>query len=508
MYKMSESLKELAERTRREHASKEVVEESKNELPEVEESVEDIESPVEEDEEEDAIIIGTDDEDDSDLEEDEQLTEEELYEDFELTDDDLKAEMPDLDMEEALLAYPKIREEIEKYRKNLIIHQGFSLEEANTAAISRLKKRGKEENDAYLEKHPKVGIVEIDKKNVDNVEFTSEEREKLSKVKVIELHVVEEQELPTMKIKKVSKKERSAILQNLENNLSQYSVPLPIMHDYVRFRGAQIIQMVQAVQFEDDKPEDVISKKASLVYTQLSGGTNLVKYDEEGKCILTYNDFINKFPYHDLDMAMYAILVASSTENLELELTCRSCDQAFTVSYNTKEFLSVNDLPDNFKKKFDDILKNRKDTNFLIKGYDENSKAIQVESPITHNRYDITYPTVGVMIDMYKAINQEDPTIVYLSAMVAFVHKMYIYDNTSDSYVEIFEDEYKELFDAFQVLPQEELDILSKFLEPFIYKPTFLLKSKCTKCGNEMTNELSIDNLVFLKARNSRVETR
>ena len=504
---MSESLKDLAEKTKKEHMSD--VSDSTDTSTQVVEK--EVPKPAFT---KDEVVFGFDDEDETSggksdvVYEEEDLDEGELFNEFELTDEDMRMEMPDLDPEIALQMYPKLRQEIEQYRKNLIVHSGFTTEEANTAAMNRLKKRGKEENDAYLKENPNVASVEIDKRNVDNIEFTDEEREKLTKVKVIELKVVEQKEVETIKVKKVDKKQRSAILQKLDTNLSQYSVPLPIMHDFVRFKGAQIIQMVQAVQYEDDKLEDIVSKKASLLYTQLSGGSNLIKYNNEGKTIMSYNDFINKFPFYDLDMGLYGVLVASSMEEIETDLTCSSCNQPFTWKYNMKQLLSMDGFTDEFKEKIENILENRNDEDFLRKGYEDNITGIQVKSPITNNIYELATPTVGMMIDLYKAINQEDKTILYLSTIVAFVHKLFVYDKAEDDYIKIEENEYTELFDVFQALPQEELDILTKFLEPYVYEPEFVLKTRCSKCGHSMENRLGVENLVFLKARNSRVETR
>ena len=108
---------------------------------------------------------------------------------FVLTDEELKATMPDLDDEAFINSSEKIRNELNTYRKNLILNSGFTVEEATKAAYNRAKKLGQEENDAYLVDHPTLGIVEIDKKNVDKVDFTEDEREKLTKVRAIKLKV-------------------------------------------------------------------------------------------------------------------------------------------------------------------------------------------------------------------------------------------------------------------------------------------------------------------------------
>ena len=103
-------------------------------------------------------------------------------------------------------------------------------------------------------------------------------------------------------------------------------------------------------------------------------------------------------------------------------------------------------------------------------------------------------------------INQEDDTMVYLSIFALFIDTMYVYDKKTDDYIQIDEDEYKNLLEILQMIPQEEIDIIQKFLQPYLYAPKFILKSHCERCGHDMTNNLSIDQLVFLKARDSSTE--
>lgn len=426
---------------------------------------------------------------------------------FTLTDEELKSTMPDLDEDAFINASEKIRNELNTYRKNLILNSGFTIEEATKAAYNRAKKLGQEENDSYLEEHPTLGIVEIDKKNVDKVEFTPEEREKLTKVRAIKLKVIEDVELKNIKVERVDVKHKASVLQSLDTNLSQYSVPLPLMSDYCRFKGSQIIQLIQAVRYNDATLDEVIAKKASLAYNQLCNSANLKKFDEDsGKTIMSYNDFINKFLFHDLDMAMYCILVASSMEEIESTLTCGQCNAQFQWKYNLKSLLTLDDISDDFKQKFDDILGHKSDTEYLENLYNENHKSIKVQSPVTQNVYELNYPTIARAINLYRIIDAEDETMIYLSAFALFISKLYVYNRKTASFIEIYEDEYKNLLDVLQMIPQEEIDIIQEFLKPYLYEPKFILKSKCPACGHTMSNSLSIDDLVFLKARDSSTE--
>ena len=369
-----------------------------------------------------------------------------------------------------------------------------------------MKKLGEEENSSYLEENPKLGIVEVNKKDASKLEFTPDEREKLTKVRSIKLKLVEDVDLKNIEIERVDKNRKSAMLQSLDTNLSQYSVPLPLMSDYCQFRGSQIIQLIQAVRYNDSTLDEVISKKASLVYNQLANGANLRKFDDEGNKIMSYREFTNKFLFHDLDMALYGILVASSMESIESTLTCGDCGHQFQWKYNLKKLLNLDDLTDDFKEKYETILEHKSDDAFLQKLYEKNHKSKRVKSPITNNIYDLNYPTVARAISLYRVIDTEDETMLYLSAFALFIDKMYVYNKKTEKYIPIEEDEYKDLLETLQMIPQEEIDIIQDYLKPYLYAPKFILKSKCESCGFKMENELSIDELVFLKARDSSTE--
>ena len=437
----------------------------------------------------------------------EELSEEDLNDiPFGLSDDELREIMKDMDEESFKESTGRIRAAVEAYRKSLIIDLGLTVDEATSAAIQRMKKLGTEENDNYVEEHPNLAIVKVDKTNVDNLEFTASEREKLSKVRAIKLEVVEDMSLKTLSIERIDKKNKSEVLQTIDSGLSHYSVPLPVMSDYCRFKGAQTITLIQAVKYDDATPDEIINKKASLIYNQLAHGSNLKKFDGNGKTIMTYRDFINKFLFHDLDMALYGILVASSMETIDSQLTCSNCNQPFTWSYNLKTLLNLDDLNDDFKDKFEDILGHKSDDEYLTKLYDENHKSVRVQSPLTHNVYELNYPTVARAINLLRLVDSKDETMLYLSAFALFISKLYVYNPKTEKHIEIEEDEYRLLLETLQIIPQEEIDLIQEFLKPYIYTPKFILHSTCSKCGQKMKNNLSIDDLVFLKARDSSTE--
>lgn len=504
-----EDLKEIANKTKQERQLKNDVEEWKPTEVKKEEVMEKKKktsnSPV---------IYGLNDDDtgeskydfDSVEEDDEDENLPSLNMNSELTDNDLRSFVPDLDDKTfKVFADSKIKE-LSKYRKNLIINSGFTIEEATKAIENRLKREGKEVNEEYLEKNPKIGIIEIDKKNVDKIEFTTEEQAKLSKVKSIKMIIVQEEKLKQIKIDKVDKKSKAAYLKAIDGSLAKYSVPLPIIGDYVSFRGAQIMQLASVVKHDDDSTVETITKQATLIYNRLYNGSVINKYDDDNKVILSYQDFINTFKFSDMNMALYGILVASSMEDTEAPLSCPKCEKSFNWKYKVRTLLDGESIQDKFKERIDTILANKCNYQVLKDLNTDYNKAIRLQSPFSQNIYEVSYPSIAKAINVFSTMNEDDITEVYHSGLILFIDNLYVYNKENDNYIQIEEEEIRLLFDTLQNIPQEDVTLLNSVLKDMIFTPQFILKSQCPECGEKLENTLDIDQMIFLLARDSSME--
>lgn len=432
----------------------------------------------------------------------------ESEEEFNLSEEMLEDALSGMDKDARDKAFKKIHDDVDGFRRDLIVKQGFTVEEANEAARNRASKLAQDEMTSYTNENPSAVIIEVKKGEEGKLNIPDEAKDKIVKSKVLQLKVVEDATLNSIEIEKIPSRNKVAVLNSLDTCLSQYAVPLPIMNDYVQFKGSQIIQLVQAVQYEDATPDEVINNKASLIYTQLVNGSNLIKTDENGKSVMSFTEFCNKFFFHDIDLALYAILVASSMEDIESTLSCGECGEGFTWKYNIKSLLNLDTLSDSFKSRFDDILGHKTDTDYLQNMYKENNVSWRVESPITHTIYDLDYPSIARAINVMRHVDNDDPTSVYLSALIMFINKMYVRNKSTGKYIELDSNEYKNIFDLISRVPQEEIDILMKYLSDKMYSPRFILHTRCDKCGHKMTNNLSIEDMVFLRARDSQTEIR
>lgn len=437
-----------------------------------------------------------------------------------------RAALPELKMEDVYEVIPDIQgkdrediastlfNEISEYRKNAMVNYGMTPEEADHAAATRLVSRGKQYNEQYVEKHP-VGVVTIDK--TAETEFksslTDEEREKLQDTRAIRLVIVEDQKLRSLKTKKLPPRvEKASFLRTIDAAISSYRVPLPIMGDYAQFSGAQSLQMALAFNTaEEDTIIDVTTRQAELVYDRFYASSSIRKYDDTGKVLVTYDEFINTVPYFDLALMLYAVYVASTPELQELTMSCGRCKKEFKFKMNTKTLIQVKELPQKTQDQMNDILKHTQSTEYLQKKSEEWKTETLFESPFTGNIYQLQQPTIAKVIDICQKCDlenaQDASVILFGMCMNGFYVKLDQPDEDGSEYIQInYAEDSDEFVNILKELPEQDLKLLAKPIGDMQYGFNLKIFPKCPHCQNQMTNTLILDDLVFRKAQNMSVE--
>lgn len=394
-----------------------------------------------------------------------------------------------------------------EYRKSLIIKNGFTNEEADAAARSRITRESTEANNKYLEDNPNLAIVKIDKSKSEEVSFTEEEKNKLTKAKAIRLVEVEDSALLSIDIKtSPSDDVLFNAIHKASCNVSKYSMPMLNTYDNCEFSGATTIQLVQAVYDENDSDYRRYQAQLELVYAKFQGSTTMDKYDIEGNTIMSKEDFAKWFRFHDMPVAMYSIYVASSTESIQSKFTCSECEEEYDFTYNTKQLITYPEIPDNFKNDLDTILKYNEDRTSLTNAKEDNHKGKRFKSQFTNNIYDISAPSVARALNVLRYVNPRDSYARYLSLYAMMFEAIYVFDPNDNKYFKIDVDSPRTILSFLYDIVDTELKLITKVINDFYYVPTFELKRKCPKCGNEETVTFSIDELVFLKAQGSEAE--
>lgn len=398
--------------------------------------------------------------------------------------------------------------EFEKIMKDLIVNFGLTPEEAKTGAMNRVKNNIKKDYQEYMNENPVVGVVNIDKTtDVNDLALTADEHKKLEKVKKIRLIMVEDADLANVTIERPAEEHKAEYIKALDGSVAKYSVPLPMYGDFVSFKGAQIIQMANIINYDDARIDEIINNKASLIYDKLVGGSVLKKMNGATKEKISYNEFINRFAYQDLDIALYAIVCASAMEESSTSLTCESCDHVWDHRYNIKSLLQLDSLPDQYKQRVDDILANKSNEIALQKIHNDRRKARRYKSPFTNNIYDMSYPTVARAINILKRIDQKDSVMNYISALALYLSRILLYDPSKNTYIEVSAEETDLLLDTMQTLTNDDSNMIANQIrEEFFYSPSFMMKVTCPSCHKSSEIPLNIENLIFLMAQDSMVE--
>lgn len=473
-------------------------------ISEYEEEVDPAMDDADDEDDDDVVVAGMDEMFDPDAAADEEVVEngQDSNDDSFLTDKVLRDSMPDVPEEEAVGHFESLRSEVNA-QKMRMLSMGLSSEEAEAAALVKLKKLGEDINIRYLKKNPDRLIVTVDKSNVENLEFTEEEKKKMEAAKVIQLNVVETHDLEHMSVRRVPRDQKISTIFASNSGFSFYSVPLPLTGDYCRFKGSQIMQLLQTTSYQNDTPYELLNRKARLIYSQLSEGTYLTKRDSSGKMVMNYDEFLNKLMYYDVDMCLYCITAATSKEVLTTPLDCEDCEnQQQEVTFNVKQILDMQDIAPEYAEMVDKILGIRADPEALKKYRDETNVTHIVRSPITNNVYHICQPSLARALEVYRIADMSQINS-YLLALTMFVEKAQIYDKGNDDYIEIDADEITAMYEYLREVDDDEINILTEFITPMIVAPHFTIRWTCDKCQTDQITRIGAESLIFLKARAS-----
>lgn len=416
--------------------------------------------------------------------------------------DDAIAAYKDISNNEIRMKFASLlHADTDKYRKQLIIDNGFTPEEAADAAWNRLNRVAKTETAKYLEENPNLGIITIDKSQEAQLEFTEEEKAKISKSTALKIVVVEEKELATLQMAPIKSNEKASFLRQILGSLSKYGLPMPNYGDFVTFAGAKTIQLTAAYLTEDMSPAERINLRANLVYDCLLGGTKLRKRDENDDVVMTYENFINNFPFYDLDMAIYTILCASTEEKMPLPIQCNDCGTITDITVDLKTILDVGeDTPEYFKDRIDKIFKAR-DIPSEMESLEAWDASYRVKSLNGQYIYTLQQPSIAKMISVSRLTVNMGTVPRFYTDLISWVKEVRIWDEGSQGYVLLTDsrDEIDLLFQFISGISEKELTALGSFIGDRVYFPTFRTPMTCSNphCGKDHEASIDVDTLVF-----------
>lgn len=425
-----------------------------------------------------------------------------------ITEDDLRAEMPSVSDEYFKKIAPDVVADINMQSKSLIIEYGLTPQEAKEAITNQMKKKAFTLQKEWLEEHPKMGIVEVNKRDSEKLEFTPDERARLQKAKIIRLVEVEDTKLKTLNVKTVDRELKAKYIAEAKGSLTQDSVPLIGMSDYVTFEGIQVLRLYSSCMFDDDELVEAISKKASVIYDAYVGGINHSKKQEDGK-VMSYPQFINFFKYFDMDMALFSVLCASSPETTTAHFSCSRCHKDIPKVYNVRSIVRFDNVDDAEKKYMDDIIGNRTNQDFLKSVESPLVEGKRFESPASNNIYDMKLPSIAKAMSILQFVDKKNEYELGLFSTVVFIDTVWL--PHEDGYIDYSANEPELFWQICHKLPQEDLDAVILLRKEYgrLAIPSFEMDIDCVnpECKHHMHNVFSIDDLIFQRAQDLPVGT-
>lgn len=193
--------------------------------------------------------------------------------------------------------------------------------ESNNVSTNTTNKTTETANsEVDLEKKKQIQIL-IDKTGFGaNIEFTDEEKEKIENAEQIKIIQVKEEELKTIKYAK-------PVTQNtFQSIIKQYQIghsSTPVIFPCSRFRAtlgglsygelSDISLNPETSSIEDSR------RRMSVIYNKIIN-TNVSRFTD-------FNDFLHKFAFEDIQLAIFGLIVSTFPEEEEVELVCgnRQC---------------------------------------------------------------------------------------------------------------------------------------------------------------------------------------
>ena len=130
--------------------------------------------------------------------------------------------------------------------------------------------------------------------------------------------------------------------------------------------------------------------------------------------------------------------------------------------------------------------------------------ASALPSPITCIPLD---PSIARALHVYESLM---PPISSLWVLITalYLSEIFIYDEDERGYREVHMDDMREVMEILTQIPELDIRLINNQLTNRLYVPEFKFHHECPHCHSQSTDNISIDQLLFLKARDSSMEIR
>ena len=359
--------------------------------------------------------------------------------------------------------------------------------------------------DEFLRKYEEAVVV-IDKTGMGRViDFTDEDREKLTRSKKIKLEEVENVKISTLKTKKPKKGNKLNEIIQSTIKMNTTPVVLPVSGYTCVMKGCSAHELISFVNGGESQMDSLLNKW-SIIYSKIVS-TSLGD--------LTFNEFLSKTASLDYNILVYGILCSTYPDNDTIQLTCRAdgCKKNFDYEYSIRSLMRVEQM----SEKMMDLIANAVDNSYSLetsKEWHENAPVNQVEQYILPNSgyvvelqvqsaYDLIHKSIKELADKDRDKTRDDAVILSTA-----IGRILIEDPSDGEYFEF--DAPKDICDIICSLDATDTSILTtlanKFLDGLDIK-FGLMDIECPSCKHYTPSiEMDIESILFY--RYSAMSTR
>ena len=357
--------------------------------------------------------------------------------------------------------------------------------------------------------------VDEDRKNIINIlidktglggdfKFTDEEKEKIFSSTEIHLKEVEELDLSTITVKKAEK----SFLESV-NEFQISSSKVPVVFPASRFKaymtGLSYGEMGDISLNNENVTFDQLQKKLTVIYNKMVN-PSIGEFEN-------FEDFLKKFAYVDIDLAVYGLVVATFPEIDDIPLTCNNekCKNSFNHKYSPRTLIRFDKANEKFLNAMKDVVECPAAESHKLLEESPARVHKRVKLPFSGfiieigiaSAYDYLYTIVDNIIgDKFKDNHPDDVNgILQINAtLLGLIRAVYV--PSGDGSYTMF-DNFEDMINALYMVKPEEISILASLLQKYTdsYTVEFeLFDITCPHCGTKTTRiPLDINSLVFLK---------
>lgn len=375
----------------------------------------------------------------------------------------------------------------------------------------------KDTDDDYDESEPEVDeednsverkkIIEIliDKTGMgSNIELTPEDKSKLVNANMLKLTEVEVMDIKTTKYKAPKK----SFLETIqEHSISTTMTPIifPVSKIGASMKGLSFGQLGDIGLDKETLTFGKLNKKYSIIFNNLVN-SSVGKFED-------YEDFLKRFAYTDLDMAIYGLVCSTFPEVDSITLKCNSpnCGKMFDHGYQPRTLLRVHELSDTILKAMKDVTNASTPTQYaeLEERNVLNQRKVltlpfskyQIELGVA-SAYEYLHSIMDNLLDdKFSKDHPEDinSTLEINTTFLSIIRAVAI--PIDGEYVRFHEPE--DVIQALYTIKPEEISIITNLLAKYLTSLELrfaLVDVTCPHCG-AVTKHIPIDinDLVFMK---------